>query len=646
MDAWSVLPERRPLVSLSCGQTMANGRTPRLHCSSNDLRDLLPASTKNPDPRFENLVDKRLWNGDIASRPSTGLRLRQSWQQRPPARCDFITINAPYMTPSAEPLLNTPTHAQLEHILNHEQGHMDVSEAYAKVARAELKSMRFTFTVWSPVPKVAAPDVYRNLAAKLLRAQAIQRLSDLNGLMNKTQTRYEKETKSGNHGNPHAGQTTWTTALAQTLANAEDDPNQILVQPVEARVKRWLRFKLRLCFLLVSGVAIACAFVGMRVRYYQRQEALVTYLASLGVRANCETDRTDALTSAILGGRHRVVTDLNFSQTHTDQRHSIDDLLIQMAKLDGLNPEWVSIVGNDPHKPLHLGVDGLHALSKFDRLANMSLLFVEVSREGFSKLDLVPRLEYLSLPGSVRDEDLAAMPPLLSLHTLHVANAYVTDSGTQHLAKHVNLREVHLDHTAVSNEGATRLKAALPNAIHVGGTDDKNEVLDRLQRQIHDFQAGTRKDVEISSLLIRDEDLKPLSQLTGIAGLSLSYTAVTGEALSFLSSPTELKSLDLSSCPALSNDAFASIKNFSSLRVLNLSETAVGPAAVMDLVDNLPKLEELYLDNCRIDDAVMPSMHSLKHLQLLSLDGTQVTADAIERIYEVRPDLIVVGPRE
>lgn len=121
--------------------------------------------------------------------------------------------------------------ARVAYILNHEQGHHDISEAYAKVLRAELNSMRFA--VWSPVPKLSVPDVYRNLAANLLRNQALQRLAALNALMNNTQTRYDKQTKHGNLGNPHPVQATWDQALAQTLGSGESDPNAILVQPVE-----------------------------------------------------------------------------------------------------------------------------------------------------------------------------------------------------------------------------------------------------------------------------------------------------------------------------------------------------------------------------------------------------------------------------
>jgi hypothetical protein len=121
--------------------------------------------------------------------------------------------------------------AKVAHILNHEQGHHDLTEAYAKVLRAELKSMRFA--VWSPVPKPGVPDVYRNLAANLLRMQAVPRLVVLNALMNNTHKSYDKQTKHGNLGNPHPGQTIWDQALAQTLGSGESDPNAILVQPVE-----------------------------------------------------------------------------------------------------------------------------------------------------------------------------------------------------------------------------------------------------------------------------------------------------------------------------------------------------------------------------------------------------------------------------
>lgn len=89
------------------------------------------------------------------------------------------------------------------------------------------------FALWSPVPRPQAPDVYRDLAAKLLRKQALPRLAKLDKLMNNTQDRYDEQTKHGNLGNPHPGQVIWDQALAQALGNGETDPNAILVQPVE-----------------------------------------------------------------------------------------------------------------------------------------------------------------------------------------------------------------------------------------------------------------------------------------------------------------------------------------------------------------------------------------------------------------------------
>ena len=120
---------------------------------------------------------------------------------------------------------------KVANILKHEQGHHDISEAYAKVLRAELMSMRFA--VWSPVPNPKVPDKYRDLAAKLLRQQALPRLRILNGLVQPTNDRYEGQSKSGNRGDPTPRQLVWDQALADTLAHGETDPNAILVQPVE-----------------------------------------------------------------------------------------------------------------------------------------------------------------------------------------------------------------------------------------------------------------------------------------------------------------------------------------------------------------------------------------------------------------------------
>ena len=118
---------------------------------------------------------------------------------------------------------------QRAYILKHEQGHMDISALFAKVLRAELKSMRYV--VWSPVPKLAAPDVYRDLAAKLLRQQAKLRLKPLGKLNDQAQIRYDDQTKSGNKGNPHPQQPLWDATIGFGLLVPEGDPNSILFLP-------------------------------------------------------------------------------------------------------------------------------------------------------------------------------------------------------------------------------------------------------------------------------------------------------------------------------------------------------------------------------------------------------------------------------
>ena len=58
------------------------------------------------------------------------------------------------------------------------------------------------------------------------------------------------------------------------------------------------------------------------------------------------------------------------------------------------------------------------------------------------------------------EEQLAQLP---CLDYLMVGGDGVTDAGLQHLARLTQLRELHLFHANVTDEGVTKLQQALPN---------------------------------------------------------------------------------------------------------------------------------------------------------------------------------------
>ncbi len=120
-----------------------------------------------------------------------------------------------------------PLEVSRERLLEHEQNHFDITEAFTKVLRAEMKSMYAT--LFSPYPSEKDPECYRRDAADLLRTHAASRARRLEVLINATQTRFDN-TMSSTAG-------TWPE-LKTILQKTENDPNQILIAPILVRSKK------------------------------------------------------------------------------------------------------------------------------------------------------------------------------------------------------------------------------------------------------------------------------------------------------------------------------------------------------------------------------------------------------------------------
>lgn len=400
---------------------------------------------------------------------------------------------------------------------------------------------------------------------------------------------------------------------------------------------RLLRFRLPILFLTIAIVAVACAVVRERVRYFMGQQLLVQELKAIDVRVGVKAAETDAFSSWLLSGKH-------FRVSTIELRHeAIDQTLVQVAKLNGLQLDEVTITGDGDEIVPRLGVNGVSALSKFDTLSSLDLLFAEISDGALSQLDRLPKLDWLSLPESTRDDHLSKMPVLGSLGYLSLSFAYVTDDSVEYLAKQPRLRRLVLEYTGVSNEGIAQLMEAMPDCIIIGNSGTKGDDLKLLVEQVEAIKAGHRRDIYFSSLHFHDADLKPISAVDGIEELSLSGTWVTGEALSYVSSPKALRTLNLERCP-LAPEAFVQIKRFTELRELNLNGTALNSQTAAELLQHLPNLEKLELMNCPVDNAIIPIIISLPHLTDVLLDGTNVhlSEKAAEQLYDQKPDLLWV----
>ena len=139
-----------------------------------------------------------------------------------------MALNPPGMYRTV--LFETQTGLTKTRILLHEQDHVDITEAFAKVFRAELKSMHAT--IFSPYPSPRNPDRYRIIAQDMLTSQMSSRSDFLRKMMDGMQRRIHTVTEKW-PGTPAIQKP--LPALARILPRGEDDPNCILEAPVFPR---------------------------------------------------------------------------------------------------------------------------------------------------------------------------------------------------------------------------------------------------------------------------------------------------------------------------------------------------------------------------------------------------------------------------
>jgi hypothetical protein len=162
-------------------------------------------------------------------------------------------------------------------------------------------------------------------------------------------------------------------------------------------------------------------------------------------------------------------------------------------------------------------------------------------------------------------------------------------------------------------------------------------------------------------LIVTDEDLASIPDVTRLRNLSLCRGQITDQGLANLAGCKYLEWLDLSLTPAtdqgLAHFAAASglkqlflegskctaaslplIGRYKRLEQLDLSRLPITDASLASVAP-LRNLKQLYLTGCPITDAALPYLRGLKQLEQLETSQTQITPDALSRLRAALPKL-------
>lgn len=183
---------------------------------------------------------------------------------------------------------------------------------------------------------------------------------------------------------------------------------------------------------------------------------------------------------------------------------------------------------------------------------------------------------------------------------------------------------------------------SFPSSIPTPGVDAKDYEYDEVVPYLQDLPHVTDLTLGGNGNL-RDGDLRYIASLTSLKHLCIDRSPITGTGFKHLLNLKQLTWIDLIDCP-INDDGMEFIAKFPHFEKLALLNTRITDDGV-DQLRNVASLKILDLDckspsnNSRITDRCIDTLSKIAGLNAVGLRNTLVTADGIQRLSELKPDL-------
>jgi hypothetical protein len=182
-----------------------------------------------------------------------------------------------------------------------------------------------------------------------------------------------------------------------------------------------------------------------------------------------------------------------------------------------------------------------------------------------------------------------------------------------HLAGCVNLRELYLKETGITDRGLTAI-SGLPEVWSL--------ILD----------GTTVSDVGCASL----------ADMPRLGLLSLNRTRVAGHGLARLRDNEHFNAY-LEETPATDEGVVALAERLSNLKLLSLNRTDVGDRAARAL-SKLQRLNDVRFSHTKLTEAGLSAFAAHPYLEVIYVEGCAVTANAVQALKKTSRKLTVYGP--
>jgi Leucine-rich repeat (LRR) protein len=241
----------------------------------------------------------------------------------------------------------------------------------------------------------------------------------------------------------------------------------------------------------------------------------------------------------------------------------------------------------------------LARLAVLPALSNVNLSLTRVSDHGLQEMRKAPNIATLDLRYAemVTDEGVQALRGWKHLKKLNLRGTKVTDTCLQHLSMVTSLESLDLGFVQVTDAAVDQL-GALPNLreLTLSGnklTDTGLETLRQLPGLIYlDLGGSQRTDSGMWSVSMTQKGVAAVASLQNLRRLKLTDLSVSSRELGGIKDLTRLERLDLQDCRRVNDDVIPLLSSMSSIRVLDVSGTAISDAGLAQLRKAKP--------NCKI----------------------------------------------
>jgi len=274
-------------------------------------------------------------------------------------------------------------------------------------------------------------------------------------------------------------------------------------------------------------------------------------------------------------------------------------------------------------------------------LRSLNLAHTKITDVGMEHLKMLTGIADLNLYYAeyVTEDGVAHLKGWTRLERLNLRGTKVTSRVFEHLAHLTSLQSLDLGYTQIDDEGFEELSALTKlRDLAIGGNRLTGACLPLLKAlpALRRLDAGgiQRVDSGLWGLALTDDNLQRLADLTALEALSLSGANLSDRGTDRPGQPEALRTelRDLSKLSKLVN-----------LRALDLSGTPVSAAALSALAA-LPKLEQLGLGLApNINDGAVPQLRALKHLKVLYVGGSGITAKGLAQLREAPIEKLDAG---